>query len=237
MKIYCITIKDHFESERGFSNLVLSSKNIQNDFSIERFDAITPEKNEEILKKHKLNWNYPSIGYAYDQVFNIKKQAYKSSNQAKKISCALSHFLLWKRAIVEGPILILEHDAIFVKHFDPVLFLEHMDFYKKSIVSINSPMRATRKALQYHEQIEKNPNPIQEVPWIDSTPELPQGLPGGSAYIIMPDAASKVIQTIYETTGLWINDALLCKQIFNDILGVSKIYYTGIQVGLKSSTT
>lgn len=72
------------------------------------------------------------------------------------------------------------------------------------------------------------------VPWIDEK-QVPQGLPGNSAYIITPGAAKKLIQATYYL-GIWPNDALMCKQIFPDMLYCAYPYYTKVQ-GNKSTTS
>jgi len=72
---------------------------------------------------------------------------------------------------------------------------------------------------------------IQPVPTIDEF-NVPQGLAGNSAYIIKPAGAKAVLDATKEH-GLWPNDAIMCKQIINN-LGVTKTYYTRVQ-GLPST--
>ena len=73
-----------------------------------------------------------------------------------------------------------------------------------------------------------------EAPWIDKE-EIPQGLPGNSAYIITPAAARQLIDMTNQI-GIWPNDALMCKQLLPDILWSAYPYYTKVQ-GNKSTTS
>lgn len=224
MKTYIITIKDNELSEQAVEKCIAST-NIE----IEKFNAITPEIVENFFEHNELAWTYPWEEERYDFATGLKLSPYNTINQKARISCFASHFALWKKCIVEGPLLILEHDAIFIKNFDPD-FIENSNF---GIVSINDPRGATRKAMDYHEKVQASKNEISIVPTIDDL-TVPQGLPGNSAYVIKPAAAAILIDKVYEH-GAWPNDAIMCKQIMNN-LGVSKTYYTKVQ-GTKSTTS
>ena len=160
----------------------------------------------------------------------LKKNAYNTADPLKRIACFLSHYTVWKKSIeLNEPIMVLEHDAIFMKPFDETAFIKA----ECDIISINDPRGATRKALDYHEKLQKNPKVIQRVPTIDDL-MIPQGLPGNSAYIIKPSGAKKMIDLVKEF-GAWPNDALMCKQLIQS-LAASKVYYTRVQ-GTPSTTT
>jgi GR25 family glycosyltransferase involved in LPS biosynthesis len=231
MKSYAIVLKNHSISELGFENLVSSSKTVHNQFDIQRFDAITPDVVDLTMQNYMLKWNYPWKEPEYDTEYNILKKPYTCIDQNKKIACALSHFVLWHQCVMTNEaILILEHDSIFVCKLDPNILLDS----SYEVIGINDPRKATRLAMKYHQEVQKHNKEIQEVPWIDHK-EVPQGLAGASAYIVKPNAAKKILYTIYTKTGLWHNDALLCKQVF-DFLGTTRAYYTKVQ-GLESTTS
>lgn len=231
MKTYCIVVHNNEMSETGYKNLVSGSKSVGNDFEIEKFYAVVPETVDLVMKEHSLIWNYPWDKNEYDESLNLVKHPYSCKNPKKKMACALSHFLLWHRCMTENqPILILEHDALFVHKLNYESILQS----KYDVIGINDPRKATRKANFFHSCVQKNVQQIQDVPWIDDK-KVPQGLAGASAYVIKPKAAKEILYTIYTKTGLWHNDALLCKQIFPN-MGVTRTYYTKIQ-NLPSTTT
>ena len=71
------------------------------------------------------------------------------------------------------------------------------------------------------------------MPWV--APEnIPQGLPGHSAYVITPWAAKDIIEK-QDRIGWWPNDAIMCRQLC-EWLYVFKPYFTKTQ-GIKSTTS
>lgn len=226
--VYSIVVKNNSISEAGYSELVQSSLDVSNNFEIKRFDAITPNDNDYVLKHLNIKWNYPLDGLpVFDNSIGLIKNPYKTTNPDAKISCAISHYLLWLKCLnTNKALLILEHDAFFINKFNPN-FILNQDKYQ--IIGINSPIGATRKAHLF-EHIIKNSKwntPIISVPLIDSDPKTIQGLAGGSAYFIRPQGINKVIDFI-KNHGLMHNDCTLCYQLFGDILGVSKTFYTKV---------
>jgi GR25 family glycosyltransferase involved in LPS biosynthesis len=227
MRAFVITISDNEESVRGFRELFKSNENVGNAFDVERFDAITPDTLED---RHREAWAWPDSGTSRCPKTSLLKRAYKTAVVDKRISCAVSHLELWKAAILfDEPILVLEHDAVFVRRFDESRIVAS----KFGAVGINDPRRATRKASVFHAVAQARPEEIQAVPTVDRE-EIPQGLAGASAYVIKPWAAHEAVQMVNKV-GLWPNDALLCKQLF-PWLGVTRTYYTRVQ-GLKSTTS
>ena len=230
MKSYAITLKGNKISEQGFDALWLSSKKLGNDFNIEKFEATDHIKVGEEMSRWDLFWNYPWEGKVTDLATGLIKSAYPTVVKTKRMAAAVSHFRLWTECFEKKePLLILEHDAIFRKKLDYQLLLDS----KYDIIGINEPRGATRKSAEFHRLIQKNKNEIQPVPSVDDY-NIPQGIAGNSAYIIKPDAAEKLISLCFNH-GLWPNDAIMCKQLV-DNLGVSRTYYTNIQ-RLQSTTT
>lgn len=230
MKAYAIVINGHTTSESGFQELLRSSKGVSNTFDITRFDAIVPNQVNSLMKHYKLTWNYPDVGSVLDPWTELRKTAYGGRDPLRRVACSLSHFLLWEKTVEENqPILVLEHDALFVRQLDPAPILES----KYGIVGINNPMHATFAFNKYHDMVQSSPQELMQPPMLASK-EIPQGLPGNSAYVIKPFAAKHLIGLCYKY-GLWPNDAIMCQQLCN-FLGVSKTYYTQVQ-NLKSTTT
>lgn len=230
MKVFAITIKDHAISEQGFKNLFESSKQVGNEFHVQRFDASTPFDVETQMKEFKLKWNYPWEGSVLDPWTELRKTAYGERDRLRRIACSLSHFRLWKKAVDENEaILVLEHDALFVTKLPFESILEST----YGVIGINNPYMATFAYQRYNELIQSRYEPIQPVPMLVSK-EIPQGLAGNSAYIVKPAAAKHLVDLCYRY-GLWPNDAIMCQQLCN-FLGVTKTYYTEIQ-NLKSTTS
>lgn len=229
MKAYAIVLRDHEVSEAGYERMVKSSFKVGNKFTINKFEAVTPEYVDAIMEENHVKWNYPWVGKVTDFATGLTKSAYKTKNPKARVACAMSHYLLWKTCVkLNEPILILEHDAVFTLpiDFDP-------SDANMFIIGINNPLGATRKAREYYNTIMDSNKWIQPVPKIDND-DVPQGLAGNSAYIIKPVGAQKMLALVKEF-GLWPNDAIMCRQLLPR-LGVTRKFYTNVQ-GLKSTTT
>ena len=228
MKAYSIVINDHEISERGFKTLVESSKEVENDFEIHRFDAITPKNVDQYFFGLDLKWTWPDSGRSYNEKLNLKMHSYGGPPK-RRHACAVSHFMLWRECVVRSePILILEHDAKFIEKFNYQYVIDS-DY---EVIGINDPRNATRLAGKFHQIVQDAPGPLLDCPVIDNM-QVPQGIAGASAYVIKPEGADQVIGAVYDH-GLWPNDAIICQQLF-PWLGVTKKYYTTIQ-GLTSTT-
>lgn len=232
IKAYCITIDNNEVSLLGYQELLNSSIKLGNSFQIEKFSAITPKTIQLVMDREGIAWNYPWEVPVLDPQTGLRKTPYRTNVPLAKIACALSHYLLWKHCEeLQEPILILEHDALFIQHLDPKQILKTPKF---DIIGINSPFKATRKVHLFAKLVEADPRELQEVPRVDE-PEIPQGLAGASAYLMKPSGATKAISLV-KSLGLWPNDALLCYQLLGDSLGVTREWYTMINTRIPSST-
>jgi GR25 family glycosyltransferase involved in LPS biosynthesis len=229
IKAVCITIKDNKISENGYNRLIESSKQVGNDFDILKWDAITPDNVDYFMSNAGLTWNYPWTGSHEDPATGLIKSAYTTANQKARIACACSHYCLWSESAVKNiTMLIMEHDAMFIKKldFDP-------EDTSATIIGINSPLGATRKANVFHKIVQETQTKFQLTPVIDND-KIPQGLAGNSAYVIKPEGAKKLLDLVNKY-GMWPNDAIMCRQLISK-LGVTKDYYTKVQ-GLQSTTS
>ena len=228
MKSYAIVIKHNAVSETAFGKLIKSSN-----IGIERYNAVTPDRVEELMTKLMLKWNYPWTGQVIDFATGLTKSAYQTANPESRIACALSHYMLWKECSHQTePYLILEHDAEFMQ----LLTEDAIEQFKQSpalIASINSPLGATRKATLYHTKLRQVTGDLVPVPEIDDM-KIPQGLPGNSAYMIKPTGAQSLVDLV-ANFGLWPNDAIMCKQLIHGLYCFTT-YYTRVQ-GTPSTTT
>lgn len=232
MKTFVITLKDDPLSEAAAKKTIESCREINQDsLDIENYDAVTPDRVDELMKRYKLRWVYPWIGRTLDLKSGLMLSAYETSQPKKRIACFLSHYELWKKCIeLNEPIIVLEHDALFINKVDLDL-LYNSKYY---IISLNDPRGATRKSQLYYDTVKNTCLPIASVPKIDDD-QIPQGLPGNSAYYLKPEGAKRLVYLTNEY-GAWPNDAIMCKQLIPNRLGVLTNFSTRVQ-GIKSTTT
>jgi len=237
MPITCkvITMTNNEVSLGAFTKLQDSSYRVGNDFRPEIFEATIAENAEDHLSKLLLEWNYPWEGVVTDLKTGLKKSAYPTRNRLNRIACAISHYRLWAVCVkTDKPMLIMEHDAIFIQRlrYDNLLEDNHYN-----IIGINNPIGNTRKSHEFHkilqQSVDRENTGIVPVPTIDNF-DIPQGLAGNSAYIIKPKGARMCIKAASEH-GLWPNDALMCKQLIPH-MGVTKAYYTNTQRVVSTTT-
>ena len=237
MPITCkvITMTSNEVSLGAFTKLQDSSYRVGNDFRPEIFEATIAENAEDHMSKLLLEWNYPWEGVVTDLKTGLKKSAYPTQNRLNRIACAISHYRLWAVCVkTDKPMLIMEHDAIFIQKFRYDNLLEDKHY---NIIGINNPIGNTRKSHEFHkilqQSVDREHTGIVPVPTIDNF-DIPQGLAGNSAYIIKPKGARMCIKAASEH-GLWPNDALMCKQLIPH-MGVTKAYYTNTQRVVSTTT-
>lgn len=219
-----------YDSDNPTSVAAANRCKASTDLSIELFQQTSPKT----LKEDKsiipnLNWTYPlndEVRFDYDTGMNLR--SYRTNNKAKIFACTISHARLWRKSIeLQEEVMILEHDAIFTRKFEPFDWIG-------GALGLNDPRGATHSANFFHSCV-SNTNGIQDAPWVKPRLEMPQGLAGNSAYIIKPYFAQKLLDKL-KTVGAWPNDAIMCKQFFSKDLKVVYPYYTRVQ-GVESTTT
>ena len=135
---------------------------------------------------------------------------------------------MWERCVaLDEPILILEHDAVFIRKLP--------EFEFKGICQINDPAGVTRKGSWWSkEMVKRGGEGAFEKTWITTEAErlIPDGLAGNSAYIIKPWAAQELINAFHKF-GVWPNDATMCKQLFPYL----EEYYPFITKAVQSQST
>lgn len=235
MKVKIITLNTE-DSQKSSSVCDESSKKVGNDFELEKFEAVTPDKVVGHFLKLKIKWNYPFNGEQYlDIQTGLMKKGYATKDPKKRMACFLSHYSLWKECLNSmEDYVILEDDAIFIDKLDTDV-IESSD---RSIISLNRPQPgATPKAIDYANKIYAESNgqtSVVNVPYLFDR-QVPAGLPGNSAYYIKPSGAKKLLRLVSEF-GAWPNDAIMCKQLLPRDLGCLYPYVTEVQK-TKSSTT
>ena len=211
MNAYVITLRGNEYSERVAARCVNTARTVGG-IEVQRFDAVGADMAREVMQECGLEWTWGKGGAG------MVHHSYGGDENAR-IGCAMSHYVLWSLcADSPGPMLILEHDAVFVREFVP--------FESGSACMINDPLGATPRGDWWSEQMQKRgPGVWPKTKVFDDT--RPDGLAGNSAYIIKPHAARQLIELVDEI-GLWPNDAIMCRQL---VPGLQEVYpfFTEVQ--------
>jgi len=225
VKAYVITIRGHAYSEGCASRCIDSAA--QFGVEVERFDAVAGELAvRNLMESCSLRWTWPAFAPSLCMYTGLKQHVYRTHDHYTRMGCALSHFLLWQRCIAaEEPILILEHDAVFLRGL-PALP------EKFGAIMLNNPKNATPRGAWWKERIEAKGEGVHEktVVFEDGRPD---GLAGNSAYVISSSAARTCVH-LYERIGMWPNDATLCRQM---VPGLMEVYPFVTEVRQEQSTT
>lgn len=196
MRAFVITLEGDEYSER-VADRCIESANIR----VEKFTACTGAESRLRLDGHRLKWTWGG-GY--------KGMVHKpyGGNHDRRVACFISHYELWMLcASLDEPFLILEHDAVFVRPFK--------EFEFESVCMINDPLGATPRGDWWNEQmVKRGPGVWPKTRVFDDT--RPDGLAGGSAYVINPAAALRLMDLAHNV-GAWPNDALLCRQLVDGL--------------------
>ena len=273
MKAYIISMLNDHDSTVATRRLLRSIESTKSNIDAMTFNAVTPETMDENIKRlFGSQMPYAKIQYTYpkteaenrlDILSGLKLSAYVNKDIRKRISCFLSHYSLWRLCYqMKEPIMILEHDALFKRTFD---YTNIKDRFTGTVLGINDPRGATRKARVYDVNCQKRQQILDEqwkqnnkgkhqlsqmgradeysppeyqlftAPNVDGDNSVPQGLAGNSAYIIKPQGAADLMGLVAEH-GFWPNDAIMCKQLMPRQLMQLYPYVTVVQ-GLQSTTS
>lgn len=209
MKSFVITLQNHKYSQKVADRCIASALAVG--LTVEKFSAVDKEYAHEVMRSHNLTWTWANNNTSHSVCpkTNLKQHPYQTRDFRTKIACSMSHFLLWKKCVeLNEPILILEHDTVFLRPLPDVEF--------KGICQINDPASATRRGSVWSQSmIKRGGSGVFEKTWVTTEADraIPDGLAGNSAYMIKPYAAQELIDKYYEL-GVWPNDATMCKQLF-----------------------
>ena len=230
MRGYIIGDKNNQTSVRAMNGCANSMSSLKMDFTVEFVQQTSPETLErDLVPFPGLKWNHPlNTASRVDEASGMTLEGYRTNSLSKVFACLVSHTKLWLRCVqMDESIMILEHDAVFTRKFDP-------DFeWEGGVLGLNDPRGATFNSVQYHHSIASKGKGVHNAPYVADV-SRPQGLAGNSAYIIKPFAAKQLLEKLKETGG-WPNDALMCNQHF-DWIKVLYPYVTGLQ-NVRSTTT
>jgi|TARA_B110000858_G_scaffold194706_1_gene249618 GR25 family glycosyltransferase involved in LPS biosynthesis len=265
MKAYIISMLNDHDSTVATRRLLRSIESTESNIDAMSFNAVTPETmDNNINRLFGSQMPYAKIQYTYpkteaenrlDILSGLKLSAYPTKDLRKRISCFLSHYSLWRLCFqMKEPIMILEHDALFLRTFN---FEDISARVTGNILGLNDPIGATRRANVYHNHCktryeniltgwqmdnagknkkERSPEyQLFTAPNVDNDNQIPQGLAGNSAYVIRPEGAANLMGLVAEH-GFWPNDAIMCKQLLPKQLMQIYPYVTKVQ-GTTSTTS
>ena len=202
MKAYVITLTGNDYSEACAARCIQSAAD--HGLEVSAFEAVPADMALDTMHAHGLKWTWAKNNTAPDvcPITGLKQHPY--GRLSPKIGCSMSHYLLWNRcAIDDEPLLILEHDAVFLRP------LPEVDF--NGICMINDPAGATPRWQWWSEQMQqRGPGIFLKTRVFDG--DRPDGLAGNSAYLIKPWAAHQLID-LFHRIGVWPNDATMCVQL------------------------
>jgi GR25 family glycosyltransferase involved in LPS biosynthesis len=204
MKAFVIVLPGNEYSEGVAARCIRTADEI-GAIDVRRFHGVAKQDSEETMRRHSLKWAWTTDEIRYCPISGLRQHSYGGDLRAL-IGCTMSHYLLWLRCVeLDEPILILEHDAVFIREFSK------FDF--RGICQINDPAGATRRGQFWHDAMVERGTAGVHAKTCITTPEerIPDGLAGNSAYVIKPYAAWDLIGKCDEV-GLWPNDAIMCRQ-------------------------
>lgn len=204
MEAFCITLSGHPYSETVAARCIRTADEVGG-ITVKRFEAVNKERAEVVMAARKLRWTWTTDEIRYCPVTGLRQHAYGGDVRAR-LGCAMSHLLLWERCVDLGePILVLEHDAVFVRAMPAI------DFH--GICQINDPAGATPRGRWWHDRmVERGTTGVHHKTLVREDRSIPDGLAGNSAYLLEPFAALELIG-LYRMIGVWPNDATMCGQL------------------------
>lgn len=219
MKAFCITLFGHEYSERVADRCIRTAKEVGK-IEVAAFPAVHARDAQKVMQAGGLRWTWGGKC----AVTGLRQEGYGGDLNAR-IGCAMSHYLLWKACIErDEPILILEHDAVFLRELPEVPF--------RSICMINDPRGATKRGAWWSDEMAKRGPGVHQKTHV-LPDDVPDGLAGNSAYLIRPWAAARLVR-LYETLGVWPNDATMCRQL---VPGLEELFPFVTKVEQSRSTT
>lgn len=198
MKAYVITLRGNEYSERMAARCIKTAREIGG-IEVKYFNAVSADVAQKVMFGHGLDWTWdtgcPISGLAHHSY---------GGKLEPRIGCSMSHYSLWmKCAFGDEPIMILEHDSVFIEPF--------VEFDFHTICMINDPKGATPRGDFWHDKMKKRGNGTWPKTEIFNS-NRPDGLAGNSAYVIKPIAAMHLME-VFRDLGVWPNDATMCRQL------------------------
>lgn len=201
MQAWVITLRGHPYSEACSLRCREST-----DIDVQVFDAVPASEAVSVMQQHGLKWTWANHNTSVTHCPQTGLRQHPYGRLEPKIGCSMSHYLLWLQC-AEGDesYLILEHDAVFVRPWQPV------EYY--GICQVNDPRGATPHGNWWSDCMAERGPGVWPKTRIEYGNGRPDGLAGNSAYLLKPWAAADLVAAV-QTYGVWPNDAIMCRQLF-----------------------
>ena len=201
---YVITLRGHEYSERVAARCIKTARDMGG-IAVKYFNAVAANDAVKVMMRRGLEWTWDIVKPGqYYQLTGLAHHSYGGNLEAR-IGCTLSHYALWEKCAFGGaPILVLEHDSVFISPF------EEFDF--RTVCQINDPEGATPRGKYWHDKMVKRGKGVWPKTNIFNAHHRPDGLAGNSAYVIQPETALHLMELVRKV-GIWPNDATICKQL------------------------
>ena len=175
MKTFLITLSNNKDSVKSTKKVLESAKKVGYSEKIELFEGILPNEWKKYLP-------FENFFHTYPRPDNVG-------------ACFASHYLLWKKCVeLNEPILILEHDALFIDTIPNVDFQGCITFGRPSYI---------RPQYMVYEEPKDGVNPLIQINFL-----------GHHAYAIKPHAA-KLFCEDCKTIPLGANDVWMTKSAYH----------------------
>lgn len=225
LKAFCIILRGHEYSERVGCRCIATAARVGG-LRVEIFPAVGELEAEALMKARGLRWTWTTGGVRYCPKTQLRQHPYPG-RLGPRLGCAMSHMLLWELCADRGePILVLEHDAVFVREWPELEW--------SGICMVNDPTGATPRGAWWASRMEKRgPGVWSKTRVRDPLERIPDGLAGNSAYVLHPHSARELL-ALYRAVGVWPNDATMCEQL---VPGLQELYPWVTRVEQSESTT
>lgn len=211
MRAFVITLKGNKYSEKKAAECIKSASRYIHGPHLEPeiFYGVDKEHANQVMKDYGLKWTWAHNNNKFRicPITKLQQKPYGATDIRAKIGCSMSHFQLWRKCVeINKPILILEHDSVFIRYLPAFNF--------KGLCMINDPDGATRNGKWWSNHMKKRETEgVHKKTLVPGPKMVPDGLAGNSAYLIKPFAAQELVDKFYEL-GVWPNDATMCVQLF-----------------------
>ena len=198
IKAYIITITNNNISVVAARKLLQTIRDTNSRIQPFLLDATTPntikqdifanfpsDVADSIWVNETLRWTWPinPSQDGMDFATGLYKKAYRAADLRKVMACTISHMRLWQHCIdIDQPIVVLEHDAEFIRRFDYKYIVmcgetnengdqydmleddnphtangarEYTGQFTGGIMGLNNPLGATRKAALFDQKVKQ----------------------------------------------------------------------------------
>lgn len=204
MKAFCITVAESQYSREAGARCIQTGSSFGLDVRPHWATGVAQVEAE--CKRLGIRWTWANRNTQRTvcEVTGLKQHPYRTKDFRMRMGCSLSHYQLWLECAESGEsMLILEHDAVFDRALP--------DHDWRGAAMVNDPRGAAPSGERWAAAIIAKGEGVHPKS-VMNPDSVPDGLSGGSAYVITPETAAKAVDVV-RRVGMWPNDAILCRQL------------------------